>query len=67
MDIFWNYTLHIVILNHDWLKDKSKFSKTMISCKIMMKSLCGSFERQKNGFKEDLPALPLLGIVFSEL
>ena len=35
--------LHIQILDYDWLQDKRKFSKPMISTKIMMKILGGSF------------------------
>ena len=39
----------------------------MISRKMMAKILYRSFECEKNGFKKDLLALPLLGIVFNSL
>ena len=37
--------LHIVILDYDWLKDKRKVSKPMISHKMMTKILCGNYEK----------------------
>ena len=59
--------LHIVILDYDWLKDKRKFSKTMISRKMMTKKFVQKLQMRKNGFKKDLRALSQLRIVFSEL
>ena len=59
---------HLVILDYDWLKDKRKFSKTMISRKIMTKKFVQKLRmRKKNGFKKDLRAPSQLRIVFSEL
>ena len=41
------------------LKDNSKFSKPMISLKIMTKIFCGKvFSIAKNTLRENLPALP---------
>ena len=53
---------HIIILDYDWLKDNSKFSKTMISRKLIIKILCRNFEKRfqgmrKNVFKKDTLAL----------
>ena len=57
-----NYT-HITILDCDLLKENRKFSKPMISHKMMTISYCRNFEKVfwneiKNGFKKDLLALP---------
>jgi len=38
--------LHIVILDYDWLQDNGKFSKPMISRKMMTKILGGNFEKR---------------------
>ena len=50
--------LHIAILDYYWLEATGKFSKPMISRKMMTKSLCGNFEKvfsyEENGFKKDL-------------
>ena len=37
--------LHIEILDYDWLKDDRKFSKPMISGKMMTKMLKKNFEK----------------------
>ena len=40
----------------------------MISCEMMTKNFVAEASNEKkNGFKKDLPALPQLRIVFSEL
>ena len=59
--------LHIVILDYDWPKDKRKFTKTMISRKMMTKNFVQKLRMRKNGFKKDLRALSQLRIVYSEL
>ena len=51
-------------MDDDLLKDNRKFSRPMISSKTMTEILYGNFEKnflksEKNGFKKDLPALPL--------
>ena len=56
-------SVHIVILDYDWLKDNETFCRPMISCKAMTKILYGISEKrflecEKNGFKKHLPALP---------
>ena len=53
---------HIVILNSEWFKDNMKFSKPMISRKMITKFLCGNFEKrflkyEKKKVKKHLPGI----------
>ena len=43
--VYHQCKLHIDILDYDWLKDNRKFSKPMISRKMMTKIFCGNFEK----------------------
>jgi len=45
VEVWHQCKLHIVILDHDWLKDNRECSKPMISHKMMTKILCGNFEK----------------------